>query len=251
MSKPLFSVISPVYNSARFLAEAVASVQAQTLDDWELVLVDDASQDGSLELAEQLAARDQRIRVLPLQENVGPAKARNTAIAEARGRYLAFLDSDDIWCPEKLERQLSLLKLSGASLVYSAYEKVNETGARSGRVVQVPSRVSYQDLLRATVIATVTAVVDIERTGPIRMPDIRKRQDYAFWLYLLRNHGMAYGVQYPLAYLRKRPGSLSSNKLSATWYTWRVYREFEHLHIPASLYYLGHYGLRALRKSLV
>lgn len=251
MDRPLVSIVMPTHNSGAFLEEAVASVRAQTITDWELLLVDDASTDGSADLARNLQVVDPRIRIFLKAENQGPAVSRNIALEHARGRYIAFLDSDDLWRPKKLERQLALLRCGTARLVYSAYEKVDESGRATGRVIRVPARVDYAGLLRATVIATSSAMIDTERTGPVRMPELRKRQDYGLWLSLLRDGGHALAVEEPLMYLRKRPGSVSSNKISAIYYTWLVYRRCEGLPVGRSLFYMAHYTTRALRKTLV
>lgn len=251
MTAPRISVIMPMHNSAGYLEESVESVRGQILEDWELLLVDDASTDSTPVLARRYQELDARIRLFQHSENLGPARARNTAIEHARGRYLAFLDSDDLWRPRKLDRQMALLQCSQAPLAYTAYEKVQANGETTGREVRVPPRINYSGLLRSTVIATSTAMVDRQRTSVERMPDVRKRQDFAFWLAILKSGQWAVGIEDPLTCLRKRPGSVSSNKLSAVHYTWRVYRQCEQLSIAQSLYFLGHYGLRAFRKSLV
>lgn len=247
---PLFSIIVPVYNSGSLAAEAVHSVLEQTIDDWELLLVDDCSTDGTFGLLDPYVKRDSRIKTFRTAVNEGPARARNLAIEKASGRYMAFLDSDDLWRPEKLEAQLALLEQTRAPLVYSAYEILDPRRRRTKRVVPVPESIDYRRLLNATVIATVTAVYDTAPAGKIFMPDILKRQDYALWLRILRPGGTARAVTRPLAFLRKRPGSVSSNKLSAVRYTWRVYREMENLSMPKSLYHFVNYCVRAFAKTL-
>ena len=248
---PRFSVIMPTHNVASFIDRAISSVQAQDERDWELLIVDDGSQDMTKTIIEQFTARDPRIRATFLDGNYGAAVARNTAIASARGRYIAFIDSDDFWFPEKLTRQRRLLEESGAPLVYSVYHKVDASGRLDGRTVKVPEKIDYRGLLKATVIATVTAVYDRERVGLVLMPEILKRQDYALWLKILRRGGYARGAPEALAALRKRPGSVSSNKVSAMRFTWRVYRECEQLGRVASAYNFTHYALRAVGKSLI
>ncbi len=248
---PRFSVIMPTHNVALFVNSAISSVLAQDERDWELLIVDDGSQDMTKTIIEQFTVRDSRIRATFLDGNYGAAVARNTAIASARGRYIAFIDSDDFWFPEKLTRQRRLLEETGAPLVYSGYQKVDASGQLDGRTVKVPERIDYRGLLKATVIATVTAVYDRERVGVVLMPDILKRQDYALWLKILREGGYARGLPEALAALRKRPGSVSSNKLSTVQYTWRVYRECENLGRVASAYNFAHYALRAFGKSMI
>jgi len=248
---PSVSVVMPTYNSERFVREAIESVKQQSMDDWELLIVDDASTDGTPGILRALEALDTRIKVTLCSANGGPATARNLAIAKAKGRYIAFLDSDDIWRRDKLERQLNLFRQTGAPLVYSAYEKINEIGERKGRVVQVPVSVTYDEMLGATIIATCTAVYDTARVGKVLMPAIRKRQDFALWLKILKQAGPARGSAEPLAYLRKRPGSVSSNRLSALGYTWRVYRDHERLSLVRTLVCFTKYTVRAAAKACI
>jgi teichuronic acid biosynthesis glycosyltransferase TuaG len=248
---PSVSVVMPTYNSARFVREAVESVRQQTIDSWELLLVDDASTDATPSILCALEESDTRIKVTRCSVNAGPATARNLAIAKAKGRYIAFLDSDDLWRHDKLEKQLNLFQRTRAPLVYSAYEKVNEEGERRGRVVQVPGSVTYDEMLSATIIATCTAVYDTARVGKVLMPEIRKRQDFALWLKILRQSAPAQGLAEPLAYLRKRPGSVSSNKLSALSYTWQVYRDLERLSLARTLVCFTKYTVRAAAKARI
>ncbi len=249
LKKNLVSIITPTFNSDEFISEAIESVQRQTYENWEMLIVDDASSDGTCKIVDEFAKNDERIKLMKQLENGGAAVARNVAISEANGRFIAFLDSDDIWQDEKLERQLALFKKTNAPLIYSGYEKIDQYGARKGRIVTVPERINYAGLLNATVIATVTAVYDTRCVGRVLMPNIRKRQDYALWLKILRMGGEACAVMEPLAYLRKRPGSVSSNKISAAKYVWKVYRDVEKLPISASLFHFSHYAYRAFLKS--
>lgn len=250
MTKPLFSVIMPTFNSEQFVAGAIESVLRQSLNSWELLIVDDCSSDGTANILREYAASDPRVRYSLSDKNLGAARTRNKAIEASIGRYIAFLDSDDEWRDNKLERQLEVFEASKTALAYSAYEKINVAGDRVGRVVTVPERIDYKGLLGATVIATVTAAYDTTRVGRVLMPDIRKRQDLALWLKILRTGGEACATNEPLAYLRKRPDSLSSNKLSAASFVWRVYRDLEGLSLGASSYYFSKYALRAFWKSL-
>lgn len=249
MTAPLVSVITPVHNGADTLAETVASVQAQSLEDWEMLLVDDGSQDGSRVLAETLAAADPRIRVSGWAENRGPAAARNAGIRAARGRYIAFVDADDLWLPEKLAAQISHMKQGGAGLGFTAYERMDAGGNLLGRV-GVPARAGHDDLLRSNVIASVTAMYDTAVYGRVEMPDIRRRQDYGLWLLLLRQGGEAHGLNEVLARYRVRPGSLSANKFVAAAATWRLYREVEELSRPRAAWCLAQNLSRAAARRM-
>lgn len=246
---PLFSIITPTYNSVDFVQETIQSVQAQTLADWELIVVDDGSVDDTVAIVRTEADSDARIKLLAGAENRGAAVARNTGIEEAGGRYIAFLDSDDLWFPTKLETQKQAFERMSPVLVYSAYERLDDaTGRRT--LINVPESIDYSGLLNSTVIATLTAAYDTQMVGKVYMPQIRKRQDYGLWLKLLRSGGVAIGIQEPLAVLRKRADSLSSNKWSAMWHTWRVYRECEGLSLARSSYHFVNYAARAWLKSL-
>lgn len=249
--RPVFSVVMPTHNSARFVGEAIESVMRQGYGSWELLVVDDASTDETPALLKGFAERDRRIKISLMESNAGPAKARNVAISSANGRYIAFLDSDDIWRDDKLERQLALFEATGTPLAFSAYEKIDESGNRIGRVVSVPEAVSYRHLLGETLIATCTVAYDTERVGKVLMPDIPKRQDFALWLAILRPGNLARSVNEPLAYLRKRRGSVSSNKLVAAAYVWRVYRELENLSLARSVYYFSKYAYHASVKAMI
>lgn len=242
---PDVSVIMPVHNAARFLVDAVESVQQQTFDDLEILLVDDASTDDSLDIARRLAGRDGRIRILSLADNAGAAVARNTGIDAARGRYIAFLDSDDLWLPDKLQCQIDYMRESGAAFVCSAYERVDEAGHATG-VVRPPARITYAQLLKANRIGCLTAVYDTQRLGKVRMPPLRKRQDYGLWLRLLRQVDAAHCLPEVLARYRVRTGSISSNKVEMVQWHWRLFREVERLPVHRALYYLGHNILRKL-----
>ena len=227
-ASPAVSVITPVWNARATLAEAVGSVLAQTMPDWELLLVDDGSTDGSRDLAERVAARDGRVRVLGDGVNRGPAAARNAGIRAARGRRLAFLDADDRWRPEKLEAQLRFMEETGHAFVFSSYRRMDADGRPRG-VVRAAARLTHADLLRSNDIGCLTAIYDSHALGKVEMPDIRRRQDYGLWLKLLRGVPAAYGMPEVLADYRVGAGSLSSNKLVAAGATWRLYRDVEGL----------------------
>ncbi|HEX6929549.1 MAG TPA: glycosyltransferase family 2 protein [Gammaproteobacteria bacterium] len=242
------SVIMPAFNVAPWLHDAAQSVLAQTFKDLELIIVDDCSTDSTRRIADDLAASDDRVRVLATGSNIGGARARNLGLSAARGSYVAFLDGDDLWAPEKLERQLQVMAGSGAALCYTAIQKIDAEGLPFGRLQEVPPSISYDGLLGNPVIGCSTALMDYQALGRPLMPDIRKRQDFAFWLMLLRAGAKAVGINEPLTCYRVRPGSLSSNKISAAWHVWRVYREFEHLPLRRAVLNFVSYALRGYLK---
>ncbi|WP_424934653.1 glycosyltransferase family 2 protein [Amaricoccus macauensis] len=246
---PVVSVITPVWNAERTLEETVRSVRTQSFTDWELLLIDDGSNDGSRALAEELARDDPRLRLLGWEENRGAAAARNAGIAAARGRFVAFLDADDLWRPEKLDVQLEYIARTGATFVFSAYQRMDERGRPLGRV-GVPARVDHAGLLRGNVIGCLTALYDARHFGPVAMPDLRRRQDYGLWLRLLADGGAAHGIDTVLADYRVRKHSLSGNKARAMAATWRLYREAAGLSRPRAAWCIACNAVGAARKRL-
>lgn len=236
----LVSIITPLYNCEQFLPLTIDSVINQTYKNWELIIVDDMSTDNSLQKAMQYAQQDSRIRVIELKEKGGPAAARNKGIEVANGKYIAFLDSDDLWLPEKLEVQLKFMNDKNINFSYTAYKKIDEDGTYRG-VVSVPERITYDELLNTNVIGCLTAMYDAEKLGKMYMPNIMKRQDYALWLKILKKEGQAFGLNVPLAIYRVRKGSVSSNKLKAAIYQWKIYREIEQINIFKSIYHFVNY----------
>lgn len=248
--KPTVSVVMPVYNGEAFIAESIRSVIQQSYQNWELIVVDDASVDTSVDRVKALCSDDERIRLIQLERNSGAAFARNKAIERARGQYIAFLDSDDLWLPHKLERQLAFMQAVSAAFSYSAYEKVDVNGMTWGQV-SVPRKVEYSDLLKTCSIGCLTAMYDTKYFGKVHMPNIRKRQDLGLWLGLLKKTKYAYGLNETLAKYRLRPDSISSNKLSAAKYQWLLYRDVERLNLLKSIYYFSHYAVQGLLKAKV
>jgi teichuronic acid biosynthesis glycosyltransferase TuaG len=238
------SIIMPSHNSARFIGESIRSVQAQDFRDWELLVSDDGSTDDTCSIVRSLQRDDPRIRLLASPVNQGPAASRNAALSAAQGRYVAFLDSDDLWEPDKLTKQLAFMQERGVAFCHTYYTAVNEDGERSGEVKKGLSSVTYEDLLaHRTTIGCLTVMFDTEKCGRPLMPDIRRRQDYALWLKILKQGITAERLEEPLAFYRVRKNSVSRNKIRAAWYVWRVYREVEGLNVVRSLYYFAHYGI--------
>ena len=246
MTAPLVSVVTPAWNAAATLPATLASVLAQTRPDWELLVADDGSTDASPAIAAAWAARDPRIRPLPGPRQ-GPAAARNRAIRAARGRFLAFLDADDCWRPEKLARQLAFMEREKSAFSFTAYRRVDAAGRDLG-TVRAPAAVGYAGLLKGNVIGCLTAVVDTARFGKVEMPPLPLRQDYALWLALLRQGGEAHGLNEVLADYRVVPGSLSASKFRAARGTWAVLRA-EGLPLPRALWCFGHYAAASLARA--
>lgn len=245
---PLVSIITPSYNSAIFISETIRSVIEQSFCDWELIIVDDFSIDNSVQIIQSFVRLDSRIKLICLQENSGAAITRNTAIDVAQGRYIAFLDSDDVWKKDKLERQLSFMRENDVGFSYAAYEKIDENGNVVG-YVGVPKKVTYSDLLKVCSVGCLTAMYDTDKLGKVYMPLIRKRQDLGLWLRILKKVPCAYGINEPLAQYRVRGDSISANKLDAAKYTWRLYRQFENLSFPKALYYFSFYAINGVLRT--
>ena len=233
------SIIMPLYNAALYIAEAVDSVQAQTLPDWELIIVDDASSDDSAALAAAYVQRDARIRLIRHAQQVGAALARNTALAAAAGRYIAFLDSDDVWLPHKLERQLAFMQAADYAFTCTYYATMTASGQPAGRVRAAPPRVTYHDLLRSNAIGCLTVIYDTQQLGKVPMPLLSHRQDYALWLQLLKRIPAAYCLPDMLALHRIRHRSLSRNKAALLYHNWTVFRRAEGFSVWRAAYYLG------------
>lgn len=244
----IVSIITPSHNSAPFISETIQSVLNQSFSDWELIIVDDCSTDNSVDVIQSFVERDSRIKLIQLSENSGAAVARNRAIEAAQGRYIAFLDSDDLWLPDKLKKQLAFMQTNDYPFCYAAYDKRDEHGQVFGHI-GVPDRVSYSDLLKMCSIGCLTAMYDTEYFGKVTMPLIRKRQDLGLWLKLLKKTEYAYGLNQTLAQYRVRTDSISANKANAAKFTWRLYREVEGLNLMKASYYFSHYALRGLLRT--
>ncbi|AST96631.1 glycosyltransferase family 2 protein [Shouchella clausii] len=227
--QPLVSIITPVYNCETFLHETIESVLAQTYANWELWLINDASSDGSKYIAAQFAEADSRIKLVDLEKNGGAAVARNKGLEKAEGKYVAFLDGDDLWRPQKLERQVRFMEDTGHLFSFTSYRIMREDGTERSKVVEAPSVVTYEQLLSNTIIGCLTVMLNQDALGPLQMPTIRTRQDFMLWLSILKKGYSAYGIKEELAVYRKVGNSISSNKWQAAKRNWEIYRKHEEL----------------------
>ncbi|MFI7273297.1 glycosyltransferase family 2 protein [Streptomyces sp. NPDC049879] len=256
---PLVSVVMPVYNSAATLGASIRSVLAQTHTDLELLVTDDQSSDDSMDLLQEFARQDERVLPRSAPERGGAGRARNLAIERAKGDYVAFLDSDDMWLPEKTERQLAFAASGTAPLTFTSYYKMDADYAGestdftpNGRVVPAREHVDYRAMLVRDYIGALTAMYDRTALGTRLMPEMLKRQDYALWLSIMRDGHDARGLTEPLAvYRAHQAGSLSSNKLSLVQYNWALYRKHEHLSVPRSTRALAGAVWQSLRNSRI
>lgn len=247
----LVSIVVPVYQVERFIQETIEAVQKQTYKNWELLLVDDCSKDKSCALIEEKAAKDDRIRLIRQETNQGAAVARNCGIRHAKGRYLCFLDSDDLWEHDKLECELQFMKEKQAEFVFTGYEFADEYGKGLGKIVRVPEEISYAKALKNTTIFTSTVMIDRSKVKDedIFMPKIAS-EDTATWWHLLKVYGKAYGLDKNLVKYRRSANTLSSNKVEAIKRIWRLYRKQEKLNVIYSAYCMCFWALRAVLRRV-
>lgn len=245
----LVSIITPAYRCAGVVGETIKSVLAQTYPHWEMLIAEDCSPDNTRDVIVGWTMVDPRIRLIKLECNGGPAMARNAALEQAKGRWVTFLDSDDLWLPQKLERCLEFACERDAAFVYTGFRRIAATGGYPGRYISVPATLSYRQLLGNTAIATSTVMLDTMRTGPVRM---RKTyyDDFDCWLQILKKGLQAHGLNEDLMRYRVMSQSVSRNKGKSALKVWRAYRDLEKLSIPSALWYFVQYAARGLRKYI-
>ena len=246
----LISIITPYYNSSKFIDECVNSVLLQSYSNWELLIVDDFSDDNSKELLLDLEKKDERIKVIFLDFNSGAANARNVAIIKAKGRYIAFLDSDDSWESQKLDRQISFMMLNDIAFSYTKYQSISENGSDVISVFDAPYKMTYNCYLKNTIIGCLTVVIDREKVGNFEMPNIRSSHDMALWLLIMKRGFDAYGLNENLANYRIVSESNSSSKWSAVKDVWSVYRQLENLSFFNSIWCFSNYAFNAIKKRI-
>ena len=247
------SIVVPVYNAENYIEHTISMVRAQSFTDWELILVEDCSKDNSAEVLHRITEelQDDRIRVIYKARNEGAAKARNTGIDVATGRYLAFLDADDIWMENKLADELAFLKEKNAAFVFTAYEFGDEQGRGTGKIVEVPDTLTYKKALSRTVIFTSTTLFDLEVLGKelVKMPNVPS-EDSATWWQILKKGYLAYGYPKVTTIYRRPPKSLSSNKGKAIQRIWYLYRHVEKLSFFTSAVCFVGWAFRATLRRL-
>lgn len=248
----MFSVIIPCHNSQEYIAVAIESVRSQTYQNWELLVVDDCSVDDTAMIVDTFVKKDKRIKYFKTNEPSGsPAVPRNMGVQQAKGRYIAFLDSDDAWMPSKLEQQLRMFReYKDMAICFSNYEKMTEKGERRERVVKAPVMVTYKYLLRGNVIGGLTAVYDTTKVGKMYFQN-HAHEDYILWLDILKLGFIARNTNTVEALYRVRKHSVSSNKLKAMLWQWSIYRNIEKIGLLRSGYYFINYAYKAYRKSRI
>lgn len=238
--KPLVSVIMPTYNCGAYIKKSIDSVLTQSVTDWEIQIVDDCSTDNTKEVLRSYLENYPQIHYYCLTKNSGPAVARTEAIKRAEGKYIAFLDSDDLWYPEKLEKQIAFMNETGAKFSCTAYAQMDADGNPLHVALYPPEKVDYKKCIRlSNPIGNLTAMYDQDALGKFAVPMIKKRNDFALWLQILKKTSYCYGMQEVLGtYRLGRKGSVSSNKLKQAKYHWQLYREIEQHSIVQSLFEL-------------
>lgn len=239
----LVSIITPVYNSEKYIGETIKSVLSQTYDNWEMLIADDCSKDNTAEVIKGFT--DPRIKYFKLEKNAGAAIARNRVLEKARGKFIAFLDADDMWKPEKLEKQLRFMIDNNIGFSFTGYEILRD---KKNKVIKVPQKLNYSKFMKNTVIGTLTVMINTDISGEIRLVNVKKDHDSMTWAKLLRSGLYAYGLNESLAYYRKVKGSISNEKLQAAKTHWNNCRNIEKLSIPKCFYYFIFYVLNALKK---
>jgi len=247
----LVSIVMPVYNAASYLEKTIRSAQEQTYTNWELIAVDDCSADDSFAMLCRMAEQDSRIRPVRQEKNAGAAMARNRGMELAQGRFLAFLDSDDLWAKNKLEKELAFLREKQAAFAFTSYEFGDSEGNGNGKVVHVPEILTYEKALSRTVIFTTTVLFDLKKIDRnlVKMPNV-KSEDTATWWQILRAGYTAYGLDENLAIYRRPVNSLSSNKIEAIRRIWNLYRNQEKLPFLKSAWHFCFWAWRAVARRV-
>ena len=230
----LVSIITPSYNSTEFISEMIDSILAQTYKNWELLITDDCSTDDSVEVRQRYVKKDSRIKLFCLEKNAGGGVSRNNSIKEAKGRFIAFCDSDDLWTPDKLEKQILFMIEKDAAFSYGSYMLCDTIGKEIGINICL-KKLTYARIVMDNFVGCLSAVYDTEKIGKIYMPTIRKRQDWGLWISVLKKCKIGYGVKQPIGYYRIRENSVSSNKWVLIRYHAMLYQQM--LNIPLFLGY--------------
>lgn len=252
MCRPIVSIITPTYNSANFIMATIASVQQQTFRNWEMIIVDDCSVDETVNVVDEVRKTEKRIKLLRNNENVGQGITRNRAIEISQGRFIAFLDSDDLWHRDKLSRQIKALSNSDCAMSHTSFVYIDANGHTIKSPLIVSKKpVSYQDILLRTEIGCLTAMYDTLKVGKMYMPDLPRSQDYALWLSILREGHYSHPIQEPLAYYRIHENNISKDKWKKISYHWVVLRKYERLNIVKSFYYIGSWAINGLVRYVI
>lgn len=252
VTNPLISIITPAYNSAEFITNTIRSVQQQSFTNWEHIIVDDSSDDNTFSIIKSFAKEDSRIIPVRNKENSGAAVTRNKGLELAKGRFIAFLDSDDLWYPEKLDRQLKFMLENQIPISFASYDLISNDGKKLNKVIKSVKQIDYTGYMKDTIIGMSSTMIDTSIVNkPFRFVNIRTRQDCYLWITLLKRGHLAYGMPDVLSAYRVRKGSISSNKIKAAKRVWYLYYNLENLGFLRSLYFFGFYIYNAVKKRII
>lgn len=247
--EPLVSIITPCYNSADFIVPTLHSVLEQTYKNWELIVIDDCSKDNTCKIIEGFVQQNHNIKLIKLSQNGGVANARNVGLEHAKGKYVAFLDSDDIWLKEKLAKQVTYMEGQNLPMTFCAYNRIDEEGNIISRKIEAPGSVNYRQLLSHNVIIFSTSLTLRSAIGDLKFKKAG-HEDWIFWLDLFKKNISGYGINEALVLYRIRKGSVSANKLKVIGYTWKILRESEKLGFFESAYHFIKYAFSTVWKRL-
>lgn len=243
----LISVIMAAYNAENTIAQAISSVLKQTYADWELIVIDDCSKDGTASIIKNIASIDSRVRLLPNEQNIGVSETRKRGLLEAHGNWVAIIDSDDLWAVDKLEKQITFQNEVNADLVYTGSAFINSDGSQIDWYLRAPKSITYKQLLKQNLISNSSALVRKELYTKYYATGDDMHEDFAIWLGILKSGGRACGVDEPLLIYRIAQGSKSGNKLKAAKMNWNTYR-YVGLNLVQSIYYMGWYTVNGILK---
>lgn len=245
---PLVSIIIPAYNAEKYIGFAVDSVLDQTYQKFEILIIDDGSQDNTRKIMEEYSKKDDRIRLLYNEHNLGVAATRNKGIELAKGFYICFLDSDDMWVSTKIEEQIQVLEDMNADFVYTSYRMIDDNGNECYESFKVPKYVNFKDLLKFNVIGCSTVMIKKEIVNKYNFDDKFYHEDYVLWLNLLKLGYKANGIKKPLVKYRVYKTSKAGNKFNSAKKRFKIYREYLHLSLLKSVWYSMRYAIYGLKK---
>ena len=248
MIKDKVSIIIPMYNAEKYISQTVKSVIAQTYKNWELLIINDNSKDDSYKIVRELSEKDDRIKIINSEKNIGVVNGRNKLITIADGQYIAFLDADDYWTENKLERQIAFMKEKNATISCTEYTRISEEGKPINEI-KIKEEILYNDLLKNNYLGCLTVILDSEKLGKRFFKQRNKNEDYVLWLEIIKETGKIYGLKENLAFYRVLNNSRSSNKIDAAKVRWEIYRKVEKLSFFKALYYFINYAIIALKKT--